>query len=179
MKKYALLLVSFLWLISSDSFAGEFGIRAGYNYGMTLNGGIRVENPISGYYGGFYKTSYPLGVKFLGVQSGAEVALLGHRKDANTYRQQYYVGVPLSLRLKLGPIFIIGGVNGQVKVFEKRMIDGVEVDDKSSLFDAHTHAGVGVKLGMFSFEARYHHGLIDINKGNKTEYVQLGACITF
>ncbi|MBI1221711.1 MAG: hypothetical protein GC180_03820 [Bacteroidetes bacterium] len=173
--------IVFLILIclGSVSHASENGIRAGWQIAATYNGLSRVNGPISGIYAGFYHISYPLGVKFIGIQSGLEFCQVGYRKDSENYRQQNYLGIPVSLRIKMGPIYLIGGIEGNVKITEKNVVNGSVVSDKSSFFDAHTHAGVGFKIGSFSIEGRYHQGLVDINKGNKTDYLQLGGTFTF
>lgn len=174
------LMMAIALFASSFAFAGGIGIRGGWQNAMTVNGSNKVDNPIPGFYAGFFHTSYPLGIKILGIQSGLEFSQQGHRKDDDNYRRQNYVGIPLGLRLKLGPIFAIGGLNANFKISEKYVVAAQEVtNDKSKGFDAHWHAGLGFKFAIFSIEGRYHQGLININDGNKTNYLQLGGAISF
>lgn len=81
-------------------------------------------------------------------------------------RALHWVSIPNYLKLKLGPIFALGGVAPSFKVAEPIYEDGEMVkpmeDDKSAWFDIPAFAGLGVKILFITVEARYHWGLLDL-----------------
>ncbi len=103
-------------------------------------------------------------------QSGADDKDFGEVKLS-------YISLPVSLRVKLGPVYAFGGANAAIKVGESLSgpIEQADLDFES--FDAGAQIGVGVKFLMLSAELKYNFGLIEIEDGIKTSHLQAGLCL--
>jgi hypothetical protein len=175
-KLFTLLILIAGFMISADIQAQKkWGARAGWSSAGTFNDGDRVQSSIGGFYVGFQRKSRLFGP--LLVTSGLEYAQNGHRDNDDNYRRLNYISIPVGLRVGLGPVFATGGIAGNFRVAEKVFVDGEEIDDNSDLFDAPVYLGAGINILIFQIEARYHWGLIDVNDGNKNQYLQLGLSI--
>jgi len=97
-------------------------------------------------------------------------------------RKLHYISVPLYLKVKFGPVYATAGTALNFKLAEKNILAGASVDplsEKSDVFDLPLQAGIGVKILMFSIEARYNWGMLDVNNGVKNQYFQLGLAVFF
>jgi len=183
MKKLILIFL-FIGSISlgSNTFAQQIGIRGGFQSAGTFNNGDRVDGTFGNLYVGVFKNSkFGLG-SLLTLNYGLEYMQNGHQANDNNFRKIDYLSFPLGLRVKLGPVFAQGGVNGNFKIGEKYLVNGTDILDstnKTGRFDLPAHIGLGFKLLMITIEGRYHHGLLDVNNGNRNSYLQLGAGISF
>jgi hypothetical protein len=157
------------------------GIRAGYQLAQVYTGGVQVDGDLDGFYVG-YEHGITLGAGIVSLNTGLEYQQNGHRADADNFRRIQYVGLPVGLRLKLGPVFAQAGLNGLFRIAETYMVNGTDVLDEgnaSDLFDAAVHAGAGLRILVFTLEVRYHHGLTTGANGNQNRYWQVGAAISF
>jgi len=123
-------------------------------------------------------------IPLLSLGSGLEYVQNGYRIEDNDYKRVlHYISVPLHVKAKIGPVFGLAGFAPSIKVSEKIFENGDKrnpaSDEKSEWFDVPFQAGVGVKILFFTIEARYHWGLMEVNRGNRNQYFQLGAAISF
>lgn len=157
------------------------GIRAGYQLAQVYAGEEQVDGDLDGFYVG-YERGITIVAGMISLNTGIEYQQNGHRADADNFRRIQYLGIPVGLRLKLGPLFAQAGVNGLFRVGETYTVNGVDVldeDNESDFFDAAAHAGAGLRILVFTFEVRYHHGLTTGANGNQNRYWQVGAGMAF
>lgn len=196
MKKLILLCAMGLCTISFNSLAGDDdanfkkGIRAGWQlsnfYGDNYSSSL--TEPFHSFYVGIYgeKKLVPL----LRFGAGIEFSQTGTRvkdfDDTKFVRSNLYI--PLYLKLKLGPLFALGGIAPNFGVGNKQTLLGEDIPlddkDKTNTLDSPVFLGLGVNIMMISIEARYHWGLMDLNKDSnysefKQQYFQLGAALHF
>lgn len=196
MKTKIILLFTALLFISTGSFAEDDddkvgGIRAGWQYSGLYNSGTILEgtDPLNSFYVGFFRENklFPL----LALGTGLEyfqVGVIDSELD-DTSLKLHYISIPIDIRVKLGPVYALGGVAANFKVGEKWKILGEdftpEDDFKAEFFDVPLFLGVGVKIMMIRIEARYHWGMLDTYKSVdgsdaiKGQYLQIGAGISF
>ncbi len=150
------------------------GIRAGWHY-ATLVGSPLEDNPNNTFYIGLYRNNKFGGI--FAIHTGLEYFQNGAKLDDNNYRKLHYISVPLGLRVKLGPVYALGGPALNFKVAESSRVLGQSIDDdnKAAFFDLPVFLGAGVKIFMFTVEARYAWGLLDVNDGVTNQYLQLGV----
>jgi hypothetical protein len=183
MKKFILFAIFISMMsLSLETFSQDIGIRGGFQSAGTWNDGEQVDNSLGAFYVGVFKnTKFGLG-SLLTLNYGLEYMQNGHQADDNNYRKIDYLSLPIGLRVKLGPIYAQGGVNGNFKIGENYLVNGTDVlndNNKTSSFDLPAHIGLGFKLLMINIEGRYHYGLLDVNNGNRNSYLQIGAGISF
>ena len=160
------------------------GIRVGYHAASMVYEGSKPDESktLSSFYAGFFRSKKIGGV--LHFDSGIEYFQNGLKYTNNSKRVLHTVSIPLGLKLKLGPVFAIGGAAPNFKVAEKIDISGNNINpietDKSNWFDVAAFAGAGVKIWILTVEARYHWGLLEArDSGLYNRYFQLGAGISF
>lgn len=177
-------------LLCNPLFAGDGdtkkGIRGGFQSSNFYSNSTSAE-VLNSFYVGFLaeRKLIPLlhigsGVEF--NQSGYTESVLG--SDFTFKRSN--ISIPIYAKLKVGPVFATGGVSPQFSVGntlkqgdDKQDLDD---DDKTNVFDAPVHLGLGVQILMFSIDARYNWGVSNLSKNNreiKQQYFQIGAQIIF
>lgn len=183
--KWLLATVVTVLLIGFDAHAEDGhkknGIRAGYQSANILKENGDEFDPRSGFYIGYYRVTKI--VPLLSFQSGLEYIQCGATGDLDSEVRLNYLSIPLSARLKLGPVFVLGGVNANFKIVEELEVAGVEVDinadNESPFMDVPVHVGVGVNFLFLCAEARYHYGLVELNDGYHNSYLQVGLGLHF
>jgi hypothetical protein len=157
------------------------GIRAGYQSSIYVKGGDQLTGttPLEKFYIGLYRDSRIIPTLFFG--SGLEYYQNGARLNDDNKRVLHYVGVPLYLKVKLGPVFALGGFEPSFKVSEKQFLAGVKStpSDKANWFDAPFFLGAGLKILFITIDARYHWGTLDVYQGAYSQYLQIGAALSF
>lgn len=159
------------------------GIRAGFHSASMVEDGSKPDTAKSknSFYAGFYHDQKIVPILYFG--SGIEYFQNGFRYSPDSKRVVHTVSIPLYLKLKIGPVFALGGIAGNFKVVEKIIVgdekNKPESDDKSKGFDGAAFAGLGVKIAIITIEARYHWGLIEAYDGLYNRYLQIGAGISF
>jgi hypothetical protein len=191
MKKFnLLLLIGFLILLTLPAFAQKEdkkgghkvgGIRAGYQSSIYVKGGDQLTGttPLEKFYIGVYRDTRIIPTLHFG--SGVEYYQNGARINDDNKRVLHYVGVPLYLKAKVGPVFALGGFEPSIKVSEKQYLAGVKStpSNKSNWFDAPFFLGAGLKILIVTIEARYHWGTIGAYDGAYSQYLQVGAALSF
>jgi hypothetical protein len=184
MKKALFLLMAFAMLmiaplVKADEGPDGKGIRAGYqNSFFRMDGDKAFDDPYNNFYIGFFKSNNI--VPLLKLNSGIEYFQVGGKSN-DAELKLHYLSVPLSLRLKLGPIYGLGGFNGAIKLGGSSDFAAIGADTGDfSTIDAGAHLGVGFKFLMLGIEAKYNWGLIEQTDNNlKSEYLQVGAVLFF
>ncbi|MGW8314143.1 MAG: outer membrane beta-barrel protein [Bacteroidales bacterium] len=156
------------------------GIRAGY---LRSASELSGTSALDGFYVGFAHDN-PIGQsKILWIHGGTEYTQAGWSITDNTFHRLHYISLPGALKVKLGPVFIQGGLALNFKVAERVYIDGADAktdDNKSKIFNLPVHAGLGLMLGPVLVEARYNYGLLKVHDdGYHVGYLQLGAGLLF
>jgi hypothetical protein len=166
---------------TSHAGGGPFtkGPIAGWHYSDILKDGESLygENNNS-FFVGFFSNRKLGSTKLFQIGSALMYYQNGSRKDDNNYIRLHYLNIPVSLRVQIGPVYGFAGVNGAIKLGGEQYTLGVKTDVKSiNTWDAGVHAGIGAKIFMFGVEAKYNWGLVDINNGYKSQYLQLGILL--
>jgi hypothetical protein len=159
------------------------GIRAGYNGAALVMDGelFPLSEGLPAFYAGIFRDTRI--VPLLHFGTGLEYVQNGMRFNEDNKRVLHYASVPLNLKLKLGPVFALGGIAPSFKVAEREFVGGnsskPDTDDRSKGFDAPLYLGAGLKILFITLEARYHWGIADVYQGYNNQYLQLGAAISF
>lgn len=171
-------------LSAQDEKQGRIGgIRAGYNgASMYMEDNQYPSSEVhTGFYAGFYRNNKIIPLLYFGT--GLEYVQNGVQFDADNKRTMHYLSMPIDLRVKVGPVFALGGISPSFKVAEKIIEVGSSNNpgsgDKSAVFDAPLYIGAGVKILFFTVEARYHWGLLEVYNGYYNRYLQIGAELSF
>lgn len=159
------------------------GIRVGYN-GASMymdDNKYPASEVLPAFYAGFFRDNKIIPLLHFGT--GLEYVQNGIQFDSDNKRKLHYVSLPIDLRIKVGPVYALGGISPSFKVAEKIIEVGTsrnpDSGDKSAVFDAPLYVGAGVKILFFTVEARYHWGLVEVYNGYYNRYFQIGAGISF
>ena len=157
------------------------GIRAGYHSSQFFEDGNSYGDPMQSFYVGLFKDTKI--IPLLDFGSGLEYYKNGVKIDDANKRELHYLSVPLDLKLKIGPVYALGGFSPSIKVAERITIDGSTEKptdaQKAEWFDIPFFLGAGVKILFISIEARYHWGIMEVTDGYKSQSFQLGAGFNF
>lgn len=186
MKKVCLLLLVLmvtLTILPAKAQRGErFGIRAGYQSSAWYKGGSQLPgtDPLSNFYVGIFKDNKLLPAIHFGI--GLEYFQNGYRINSTDKRVLHMLSVPAYAKVKIGPVFGLAGIGANFKVSEKIFTNDVAAspssEQKSKTVDFPFLIGAGVRISIFTIEARYHWGLVDINEGYSNQYFQIGGAIS-
>ncbi len=172
-----------LFVFSLTTFAGDKdrGIRAGYVSGqIKVDGEKLFDNNLSSFYLGVYKDKRI--VPALRIGAGLEYLNTGSQDSDNKY-QLGYIGIPLKIQIKAGPVFVNTGVSPSFKISDKMTLLGQDIDTpddlKANVFDLPLFIGGGFEILMISIEARYYMGLTEIQEKTKNQYLQIGLAVSF
>ena len=180
-----LALVAFLFSKGNaqDDKPQKNGIRVGYHAASMVKDGSKPEESktLSSFYVGFFRSKKIGGI--LHFDSGIEYFQNGLKYTGDAKRTLHTISIPLDLRLKIGPVYGIGGAAANFKVSESFDVGDnsfTPIDsDKSNWFDIAAFAGAGVKVWILSVEARYHWGLLEVRNDLYSRYFQIGAAVSF
>ncbi|MDX2432071.1 MAG: hypothetical protein QNK35_14130 [Bacteroides sp.] len=157
------------------------GIRLGYHSAQFSKDGNSYGDPMQSMFVGLFRDTKILPMLHFGT--GLEYYKNGVSFDSDNHRDLYYVSLPLDLKLKLGPIFALGGFSPSFKVAERITTDGGTLKptdaQKSEWFDIPLFVGAGLKIWFITLEARYHWGMLEVVDGYKSQSFQVGAGISF
>ena len=126
MKKLTLLLLSVLVVgtyvtHAQDKKSGDKvgGIRFGAHAATMVKDGSSPDtsNYLNSFYVGFFRDSKIAAILYFG--SGLEYFQNGLDYSTNSKRVLHTISIPLDLKVKLGPVFALGGIAANFKVSEK------------------------------------------------------------
>ncbi len=182
-KKILTVLVLSIFICGTfNSYAGEpitKGPIAGWHYSDILKDGKSLygEN-MNSFFVGFFTNKQLGATKLLQLNSALMYFQNGSIKDDNNKIRLHYLNIPVSLRVQVGPIYGLGGINGGIKLGGESYTLGIKSDVKNvNTWDAGLHLALGAKIGPFGVEAKYNWGLVDLNNGYKSQYLQLGILL--
>jgi hypothetical protein len=165
-----------------NSYAGEpvtKGPIAGWHYSDILKDGKSLYGDYNNsFYVGFF-TNKQLGpTKLLQINTALVYFQNGSKENDNNKIRLHYLNIPVSLRVQVGPIYALAGINGGIKLGGEKYILGVKSDvSEVNTWDAGWQLALGAKIGPIGVEAKYNWGLVDVYKGYKSEYLQLGILL--
>jgi hypothetical protein len=187
MKKHYLLFLfaAAFGLITADLRAADGdkvgGLRFGYHSSNLSKDGTNWGDPVNSFYLGFTRDNQI--IPLLHIGTGLEYFKNGVKLRDGIQRDFHYLSVPISAKLKLGPVFAQTGFAPSFKVAERYVTDGNSEkpsdEMKAEWFDIPFFVGAGVKVWMLTLEARFHWGLLEITEGYKSQYFQLGLGLSF
>jgi hypothetical protein len=155
------------------------GLRAGYHQ-SNFEGDKGSTTSRNGYYGGYYRNL--IKVPLYSLSTGLEFNTAGSA-SGDDERRLSYLSLPINNRFKLGPVYLDIGLDAALKVGEKTLVDGVEVelpdDAQAEPLDLLVHGGAGFKFLFLSVEARYRYGLTQVYEGTHNAGLQLGLSTFF
>lgn len=167
---------------SKESKPARLGVRAGWNYAamFTDKDILKGTDPLNSFYIGVFKEKKLVPLLWLG--SGLDYMQNGYIISDNIKRQIHYISVPLYLKVKVGPVYATGGTGFNFKVAEN--LPGTSLLDplnnkSSNFFDMPFQLGAGLKILMFSIEARYNWGMLLANQNASNQYLQVGFTVSF
>ncbi|TLX70208.1 porin family protein [Labilibacter sediminis] len=171
-KKVIGFLLLFLAAIAIQAQEKDFGLRMGYqNSVMNINGNKAGSSGNSFYVNAYKETKI---IPFLYFHSGLQYSRVESNIESHNY-QIDYLGAPLALKAKLGPLYALGGYTFNVKLNENNN----PYSSSTSWYDSNAFAGLGFKLLFMTIDARYHWGLTDINQGIHNNSFQIGLGLKF
>lgn len=182
-KKFLAIIVVcvFCWSAVS-SYAGEpitKGPIAGWHYSDILKDGKSLfgEN-MNSFFVGFFSNKQLGPTKLLQINTALMYFQNGSRQNDNNKIRLHYLNIPVSLRVQVGPVYALGGINGGIKLGGENYILGIKSDVKDiNTWDAGVHLALGAKIGPIGVEAKYNWGIVDLNNGYNSEYLQLGILL--
>ena len=183
------ILVLMAFILGSNVYAQDdkdkparIGIRAGWNYAsMFIDNeelsGIEHNNA---FYIGVFKEKKLVPILSLG--SGLEYLQNGYNIKDGSYRDIHYLSVPLYLKVKIGPVYATGGTGFNFKLGENLPEDASQDplnNEATNFYDMPFQLGAGLKILMFSVEARYNWGILNVNNDASNQYLQVGFTVSF
>lgn len=180
MKKGILLLfVAILAATFTTAKAGDnkIGVRAGYQNTNVYLDGTSIGDNLSGFYVGAFREHQLIPILSLSV--GLEYSQMGY-KSTDIIKDNIninYLGIPVGLKAKLGPVSAIAGTGFNFKVGAHDLIK-----DDIKGYDIPVYLGAGFNILMIGIEARYQWGLTDIVDGGDkatNRGFQLGISVGF
>jgi hypothetical protein len=155
------------------------GLRAGYHL-SNFEGDQGSTSNRNGYYGGYFRNL--IKVPLYRLSTGLEFNTAGSA-SGDDERRLGYLSLPINNRFKFGPVYVDIGLNAALKVGEKTLVDGSEVDlpdeAKAEPLDLLVHGGAGFKFLFLSVEARYRYGLTEVYEGTRNAGLELGLSAFF
>lgn len=157
------------------------GFRFGYHVSnYYLDGEPWAAEGMGSFYAGLFRDNKILPMLYVGTE--LEYFKNGVQVD-DFQRDLHYLSVPLDVKLKLGPLFVLTGFAPSFKVAERFIEDGnsekPSEDQKAEWFDVPFFVGAGVKIMFITLEARFNWGLLEVMEGYNSRYLQLGLGISF
>ncbi len=181
-RNFSILIIALFIIISPSVHAQKtWGVRAGYQTSGLYSGGSKLPatNAYNSFYVGVYKEKKIVSILDFGI--GLEFMQTGATSSINSDKQVLsYLDIPMYLKVKLGPVFGLMGTGLNFKVSESGYTNTTTPgNQKSSGVDVPYFLGVGAKISIFTLEARYEWGLLNINNGIHNQYFQVGAAVSF
>lgn len=150
----------------------SIGVRAGYQNTHMVVDGSKIGSSGNSFFVNVYKDSRIL--PFLHFHSGIQYSQAESTINGNDY-QINYLGAPLGLKAKVGPIYAIGGATVNFKLSE----NNEPWDESAKRYDTNLFLGAGLNILFLNVNARYAWGLTDVNRGIHNNAFQLGLGIRF
>lgn len=202
MKKTLLVMFIAVFAISYQANA-QLGVKVGYNFAKTsgdIEDGYSEKSLNNLHFGAFLEKDL---IPLLDIRLGAEFSPKGSRVENGDYFDELkinYLEIPVQAKVKLGPIYALGGVYGAFALkgsyeFDDPLLgtgkdDDINFDDyELKKFDYGMKFGAGVQVGLGPLhafaQAEYSFGLQNLSKmdgvdvKNKVISVSAGVVLGF
>ncbi|MFT4753133.1 MAG: hypothetical protein ACI9GM_001458 [Salibacteraceae bacterium] len=194
MKKSHLLLLVIIFIapysiaFAGDDEGGKKGVRAGWQLSNIHGNGNTSGDNLNSFYVGVFGEKKIVPMLRLGI--GVEYNSVGRSLEVLNVTNKFVrhsIALPVYLKLKLGTFYALGGLAANFGISNTLTVGDTKADiedeDKPKALDIPAFLGIGFKVAVISFEARYHLGTINLDKEDnsnlKQQYFQLGAAIAF
>lgn len=170
--KKAVMFLSVVLLATTLSTAkagdNKWGVRAGYMNSNVYLEGESIGDNLSGFYLGAFR-EHQL-IPLLSLSAGLEYSQMGFKSTGiiDDNMNINYLGVPVGLKVKVGPVSAIGGAAFNFKVGENDSYEDLKG------YDIPVFLGVGFNVLMIGIDARYQWGLTDINDATDVKTANRG-----
>lgn len=180
-----ILLLLFAFLLVAFSASGQgtsIGLRFGLNSAQLrdIDGAKYLPNSLDTYYFGFERESRFL--PFMHFGAGLDFYQLGAQGSNGEQIKLSYLALPLTMKVKVGPLYVKGGYTGAMRVHAVEIRGDERLDPPEGKY-SRWHAGptlsAGVQLLVFYFEVRRTWGQEDIVDGYRPRQWQIGGGILF
>ena len=196
MKKIAFIFLAVM-LIGSFQAKAQLGVKIGYNFAKMsgdVSDGYSEKSLNNVCFGAFFEKDL---IPLLDIRAGVDFSPKGYREEnGDMYNQAKinYLEIPVQIKLKVGPIYALGGVYGAYAMKGKYETETVSVDvdfDQMEMkrIDYGMKFGVGFQVGLGPLHAfaqgEYSFGLQNLNKTdgedskNKVICVSAGVVLAF
>lgn len=168
--------LSLIALTSNAQKDKSYGVRAGYTSSHLSVDGDKIGSTDNNYFVSLYKDTkvFP----FLHFQSALEYSRMGGTYQNHSHHADY-LGVPLSLKVKFGPLYAFGGGAFNVKLSENDFFPNTDYSSSSKWYDTNAFVGAGLEIIIFTLDVKYVKGLTNINNGLKNDGYQIGLGLRF
>ena len=172
---------------SFTTYAGDpvkKGPIAGWHYSDILKDGSSLYGGhYNSFFVGFFSNKNLMSSGLLQFNSAIMYYQNGSKEDNDNWMRLHYLNIPLSLRVKIGPVYAFAGASGAIKLGGENHTLGVKTDVKEiNTWDAGVHGGIGVKWSFIEINLTPIDGntfsiSLDLNDGYKSQYLQLGLLL--
>jgi hypothetical protein len=180
-KLSGLLIIAFVLCFASSSFieAQDRGFHAGYiGSNLKKDGDSWFDNGHNSFFVGIHNNQRIIPMLFL--YTALDYYQTGSRLNDNNKLVLHYISVPVGLKLRLGPVYGMGGFHGAVRVSTKLVVNGNDASTEGfNTFDSGAFVGAGVRLLFIGLEGRYTWGLSTVRNGYKNNFWQAGLTLYF
>ena len=155
------------------------GAIAGWHYSDILKDGSSLYGGhYNSFFVGFFTNKNLMSSGLLQFNSAIMYYQNGSKENDDNWMRLHYLNIPLSLKVKIGPVYAFAGASGAIKLGGENHSAGVKTNvSEINTWDAGVHGGIGVKFWILGAEAKYTWGLVDLNDGYKSQYLQLGLLL--
>ncbi|MBS2098569.1 outer membrane beta-barrel protein [Carboxylicivirga linearis] len=171
-KRILTLAVVLTLFISTQAQDKSMGLRIGYQSSYMMVDNSKVGSSGNSFYVNAYRDNKLL--PFLFFHSGLQYSQSESTIESHDYKINY-LGAPLAMKVKVGPIYALGGASFNVKLNEKNN----PFESSSSWYDTNAFVGAGFKLLFMTIDTRYMWGLTDVNQGIHNNSFQVGLGLRF
>ena len=145
-KVITVLAIALLTACSIQLSAQSQGIRAGWHFSDIYWSGTELGDPLNAFYVGFFRNNGIFNTEILALHTGLEYFQNGFVSKVDEQKFiLHYLSLPVALRVKLGPVFALGGVGLNFK-----LAGNTSAHEDVNFFDLPLLAGIGVKIFMIT-----------------------------
>ncbi|MBL8002296.1 MAG: outer membrane beta-barrel protein [Flavobacteriales bacterium] len=166
-----------------DDREGFNGLRAGWHY-SDLESDDAESDARSGFYAGYYRNL--IKIPLYRLSTGMEYTTAGGTSTTagiTSEARLAYISLAINNRFKIGPVYGDIGIDPGLRVGEKVLVNGTEVDlpddAQAERFDMPVHIGAGFKVLFLSLELRYRYSVTEVYENTRNTGLQVGLSAFF
>lgn len=151
----AFLLLSQIAVAQNNS-SNIFTITGGLSYSTFGSSELETEWK-EGYFFGIRKDVKLVPALFLnfGLLYSQQGAIVDEKELGDIEFKAGYLDIPVGLKVKLGPLFVTGGVSGNIKIEDN--FDSIDSASEIDGFDWVYSVGVGLQISVVSLDVRWNN----------------------